>query len=79
MSSQLNLTNQQRLKRYPSGKCPLCGGTNYSAYIEVDDDPEVPNETGIQCDGCEEKYRHVDPIGWIDGEPIYRESPDESD
>lgn len=67
----LNITNQERLRRYPSGKCPLCGNEVYVAYIEADEGEIL--EHGMQCTDCEEKYRIEQPSFWIDSDLIYRQ------
>lgn len=66
----LNISNADRLTRYPSGKCPLCGETSYDSYLDVDED-EI--ERGVVCTHCGEKYRTEEPIAWIDNEPVYRQ------
>lgn len=54
--NSLNITNQDRLDRDPDGYCPLCGGHNYSVYLLVDDDPDIPSEHGMMCNTCGEHY-----------------------
>lgn len=58
--NSLDITNEDRLDRYPDGRCPLCGGDDYSPYLSIDDDPDIPSEHGLMCDGCGEHYRIED-------------------
>ncbi|KAM3102090.1 hypothetical protein ACKFKH_32365 [Phormidesmis sp. 146-20] len=67
----LDISNADRLRRYPSGKCPLCGGDDFTAYLTVDEGEVV--EHGLECTGCTEQYRIEQPIAWIDHESIYRQ------
>lgn len=51
-TSALNMTNEERLRRYPNGKCPLCGGQNWQTHRVPEDD-----ESYVQCEECSEAYR----------------------
>lgn len=47
----LNLTNRERLEKYPDGQCPLCGAQHWLAYSAPEE-----NEYGIECSDCGEQF-----------------------
>ncbi len=49
--NRLNLTNQQRLEKYPDGKCPLCGARNWNSFY----DPEL-YQSIVECQECHEEF-----------------------
>lgn len=47
----LNLTNAERLAKYPSGHCPLCHAKDWECYYVPED-----AEHGVVCLDCGEQY-----------------------
>ena len=45
------MSNDERLQKYPSGKCPLCNAQDWYDYY----DPEE-SESGMLCNSCDTQY-----------------------
>ncbi len=45
------MSNEERLQKYPSGKCPLCNAQQWYAYYDPEED-----ESGTLCENCDTHY-----------------------